>query len=109
MPVLPAPGTYSGITPGGNPSVGLNSKLSPSALQRIVDTINPLASTEEGVVKDSESWESALGKLAQALGNRNTWLRVAEGVLGIALILVGVSKLAEGTPIASAIKKVPLI
>lgn len=40
--------------------------------------------------------------------DRALWTRIAEGTLGVALILVGVAKLAEGTPTAAMIRKVPI-
>jgi hypothetical protein len=48
------------------------------------------------------------GLLPSGLFTRALWLRIAEGALGAALILVGVAKLAEGTPTAAAIRKVPI-
>jgi hypothetical protein len=43
------------------------------------------------------------------LSSRNTLLRLAEGTLGIALIIVGVAKLADGTAVGAALKKVPFV
>lgn len=43
------------------------------------------------------------------LSSRNTLQRLAEGTLGLVLILVGVSKLADGTAVGSLVKKVPFI
>jgi hypothetical protein len=44
-----------------------------------------------------------------ALGNRKILMRIAEGALGIGLIIVGVAKLADGTPLGTALKKVPFV
>jgi hypothetical protein len=61
---------------------------------------------------------SALGSVTKALGlsqflgnlsSRNTLMRIGEGALGVALIIVGVAKLADGTPLGSALKKVPFV
>lgn len=41
--------------------------------------------------------------------SRQDLLRLAEGVLGILLILVGVAKLAEGSPVAKAVGKAGLL
>lgn len=40
-----------------------------------------------------------------ALTQRNTWLRVGEGVLGLLLIGIGVAALTRGTAVGSAIRK----
>jgi hypothetical protein len=43
------------------------------------------------------------------LTKRQTLQRLAEGALGVALIIVGVAKLADGTAIGSTLKKVPFV
>ena len=39
-----------------------------------------------------------------ALTQRNTWMRIGEGVLGLLLIGIGVAALTKGTPIGAAIR-----
>jgi hypothetical protein len=54
------------------------------------------------------SWATGLGTLLGDLTNKNTWLRVAEGLLGIILIAVGLAHMTHAVPIATAIaSKVP--
>jgi hypothetical protein len=43
------------------------------------------------------------------LTNRQLWIRVAEGLLGIMLVLVAVAELGKGTAIGTAVKAVPFI
>jgi hypothetical protein len=45
----------------------------------------------------------------QGMFTRANAVRLAEGVLGLVLVLVAASKLADGTPVGSAVKKVPFI
>jgi hypothetical protein len=45
----------------------------------------------------------------QSLFTRANAVRLAEGVLGLALVLVAVAKLAEGSPAGNLAKKVPFI
>lgn len=46
-----------------------------------------------------------LSGFLSALTQRNTWLRIGEGLLGLMLIGIGVAALTKGTPIGSAIRK----
>lgn len=55
---------------------------------------------------DPAQW---LNKLGNLFTSRGTWVRVAEGVLGLALVLVAVAELGKGTAIGNAVKKVPFI
>jgi len=51
-------------------------------------------------------------KLPNFLGlltNRDVLMRIGEGVLGVLLIVVGVAKLADGTALGTALKKVPIV
>jgi hypothetical protein len=50
-----------------------------------------------------------LGSILGIKGSRSTLERFVTGALGVMLILVGVAKLGEGTPVGNAIKKVPFI
>lgn len=45
----------------------------------------------------------------QALFTRQNAIRFAEGILGVALILVAVAELGKGTPVGNLAKKVPFI
>lgn len=47
--------------------------------------------------------------LAKGLTARQLWVRVAEGVLGLALLLVAVAELGKGTGIGKVAKAVPFI
>lgn len=40
-----------------------------------------------------------------ALSDKNTWVRIAEAVLGLGLLIVGLSQLAKGTPLGDAAGK----
>jgi hypothetical protein len=68
--------------------------------------------TPGGVVAGAATGAAAatttLGWL-KSLFTRANAIRLAEGVLGLALVLVAVAKLGEGTAIGSAAKKVPFI
>jgi hypothetical protein len=52
---------------------------------------------------------SQIGAFFGNLGNPHMWLRIAEGILGILLIATAVSKLAEGSAIGQAARKIPLV
>jgi hypothetical protein len=57
------------------------------------------------VVNAGSSAVSALDsvpKFLAFLGQRQTWIRIAEGTLGLLLILVSVAKLAEGSSVGKA-------
>lgn len=45
---------------------------------------------------------AAIGDFFSKLGKANTWLRVAEVLLGAGLIIVALARLASGTPIGRA-------
>jgi hypothetical protein len=45
---------------------------------------------------------AAIGNFFNLLTQRQTLIRIAEGVIGLGLIVVGLAKLAEGTPIGKA-------
>ena len=64
------------------------------------------------VAQAAKSGAGPVGSVVQFLGDltqRNTLLRLAEGALGIVLIIVGVAKLADGTQVGSVLKKVPFV
>jgi len=48
---------------------------------------------------------SQIGTFFHSLGEANTWIRVAEVLLGLGLIIVGLAKLASGTPAGKAALK----
>jgi hypothetical protein len=50
-----------------------------------------------------------LNKIGNFLSSRGTWVRIAEGVLGLALVLVAVGELGKGTAVGNIVKKVPFI
>lgn len=71
----------------------------------------PPGKKNEGLGTQVTSAAKATG-VSQFLGDltsRNTLMRIGEGALGVALIIVGVAKLADGTPLGSALKKVPFV
>lgn len=45
---------------------------------------------------------AAIGDFFQRLTQGNTWIRVAEAVLGLGLVIVGLAKLASGTAVGRA-------
>lgn len=58
--------------------------------------------------------QGAASKAASALGldalfTGGFWMRFAEGVLGLMLVIVAVAELGKGTPIGDAAKKVPFV
>lgn len=52
---------------------------------------------------------SALTSGLSALTSRGLWIRIAEGVLGLLLIVVAIGELAKGTPVGKAAKALPLL
>jgi hypothetical protein len=52
---------------------------------------------------------SDVASFLKALSSRQTLMRLAEGTLGILLIVVGVAKLADGSALGSVLKKVPIV
>jgi hypothetical protein len=51
---------------------------------------------------------AAVGDFFQRLTQGSTWLRIAEGLLGIILLAVGIARMTHAVPIATAIaRKVP--
>jgi len=91
-----------------------------NALQAAAGGANVLAGTvaAPGILQPGEVAQGAgtaaaaapsvLGFL-QGLTARELWVRVAEGVLGLALVLVAVAELGKGTGIGKAAKAVPFI
>lgn len=63
----------------------------------------------ESAGKNAIPGTTSVTQFLGSLSSRSMWTRIAEGALGTALILVGVAKLAEGTPTAAAIRKIPII
>ena len=59
---------------------------------------------EQGVLGSGNlpSGLDAIGDFFNKLGQAGTWIRVAEVLLGLGLLIVGISKLASGTPIGNA-------
>jgi hypothetical protein len=58
-----------------------------------------------GPLKNPLTGLAAIGDFFQRLGQPATWIRVGEVLLGLALIVVGLAKLAEGTPVGNAALK----
>ncbi len=59
-----------------------------------------------GAVVDSSplgSWQQSLTNFLGALTNGNTWIRLAEGVLGVVLIAIGLARITHAVPIATKI------
>lgn len=40
-----------------------------------------------------------------ALTQRNTWLRIGEGILGLLLVGIGIAAVTRGTPVGAAVRK----
>lgn len=51
------------------------------------------------------SWADGLANLLGDLENGALWLRVAEGVLGIVLIAIGLARITKAVPVATKIAK----
>ena len=51
----------------------------------------------------------ALQKGAAWIGNRQNWVRIAEVIMGVALVIVAVNELGKGTPLGKLAGKVPVI
>lgn len=66
---------------------------------------NPVGKT---VVGSLQGATNSVGFL-KALFTRQNAIRLAEGILGVALILVAVAELGKGTPVGNLAKKVPFI
>lgn len=49
------------------------------------------------------SWAVPFADFLGVLENGNTWLRIAEGILGVVLIAVGLARLTHAVPIATKI------
>jgi hypothetical protein len=83
----------AGITGGANVEGAAATGIAKGGIQAVAD-LSPT---------------NILNKLWGILSSRGTWIRLAEGVIGGALILVAVAELGKGTAIGSAVKKVPFI
>jgi hypothetical protein len=51
------------------------------------------------------SWTQGLSSLLSDLGSRAFWVRIAEVVIGAALLIVAIAELAKGTPAGDVAKK----
>jgi hypothetical protein len=60
------------------------------------------ANTGTDVAATVGSWGTELAKFLASLQNRQMWLRIAEVIIGLGLIIVAVDELAKGTPIGDA-------
>jgi hypothetical protein len=49
-----------------------------------------------------------IGKFFSALTQGSTWIRIAEGALGVMLLGLGIAAITKGTPIGSAIRSTPI-
>lgn len=58
------------------------------------------------VVANPLDWLSNIADFFDRLSQANTWIRIAEFVLGGALVLVGVAHMAKGTPVGDAAGKI---
>lgn len=81
------------VTGAGNNPTNVQNNLNTGS------TVVAAADSVTGVIKDIWNYLQSPG----------LWLRIAEGVLGTALILVAVAELGKGTAVAKAIKKVPFV
>jgi hypothetical protein len=69
---------------------------------------NPSNPAGKTVVGSLEGAKNSLGFL-QALFTRANAVRLAEGVLGLVLILIAAAELGKGTAVGNIVKKVPFI
>ena len=90
-------GLDSAIQSGVNTGVAVDTGTVAGAAKGAENAVNTLS---------PQQWLDKLGKL---LTSRGTWVRLAEGVLGIALVLVAVAELGKGTQVGNLAKKVPFI
>jgi hypothetical protein len=88
---LPAIGAITGAALGAAASGLTGNVTSPSA--------NAIATGETA----GTSVANPLSGLIAALTSRNTWIRIAEGVLGVGLIIAAVSHLAANTNVGNTI------
>ena len=72
-------GSANPLPPGGTPIVGSSGR----GLTQTIANANPLTGLQ------------AIGKFFAALGQASTWIRVAEGLLGLGLIAVGLAKITN--------------
>lgn len=68
--------------------------------------LNPGAAGSEAIEKFKEAGGvlTDISGLATALTQRNTWMRIGQGALGMLLIGIGVMAVTRSTPIGSAVK-----
>jgi hypothetical protein len=72
---------------------------------------NPKKQVKEGKFNGPKPKDpvTSVANFLSDLTSRNTLQRLAEGTIGILLIVVGVAKLTEGTAVGTALKKLPLV
>lgn len=73
-----------------------------------VGTVDQPGQIAQGAGQAASTATSTLGFLKD-LFTRHNAVRLAEGILGVALILVAVAELGKGTAVGNAVKKVPFI
>jgi hypothetical protein len=83
----------AGVTGGTNVNIGVVQGAAQGA-ENAVQELSP-----------TEIWN----KVWDVLKSRGTWVRLAEGTLGVVLILIAVAELGKGTPVGAIAKKVPFI
>lgn len=68
--------------------------------------LDPVTSGKEALenLKKVGGTLTDISGLATALTQRNTWLRIGEGALGVLLIGIGVMALTRNTPVGQAVK-----
>ena len=72
-------GSANPLPPGGTPIVGSSGR----GLTQTIANANPLTGLQ------------AIGKFFAALGQASVWIRLAEGLLGLGLIAVGLAKITN--------------
>lgn len=126
MPIIGNPGKNDWyLSPGGNiweatgaeafalRVAGWKGPMSHAEAEALLATVPaPLRAVNKATTHALKGFTSPLEAITHiwdTLSSRNTLLRIAEGAIGILLILVGVAKLATDSPIARTVAKAGLI
>lgn len=59
-----------------------------------------------GAVNNIGSFPTAVGGFFKALTEKGTWIRIAEGIVGASLLIIGISAVTKGTAAGQSVAKV---